>query len=283
MYLVIGILYKEISMKPNPDRKVETINNINDNNNINNTNDTNDMASSHLYENKRASFASSSRPLGPCGSPDTESGQEAKGVMESRPLLLAEERAALIANGRWIFQPDIDYVKVSFWLQEPNNPHSLKMKYSFKRTNQTDLKYNNFSIKLTRNRFDYIRNVDAKWPDHKLVNPVYAYTAQTMQEYSRAGGVIYAGKAQATRGYSQRIMKVPLEPVASAMLWHDTAEDAMTLELQHHDFKLTLEYPMALWAEEMVSWSDAWAIQIEQKRNRPRNVPPFVTMTWRSI
>lgn len=263
-------------------REVETINNINDINDTIDINDINDMA--NFFRNqKSANFVAASLPLGDrTSSEDTDSGsgQEAKGVKEiAKPKTLAEEKQDLQTQGLWIGPADIDYLKVSLWFSEPNDPHSLKLKYSFKQVNQNNLAYNNFSVALTRNRFDYIGNVKTKWADYRQVCPTYDEVYGYMKESNL---LIYAGKAQRTRTFNRGgIQKIPMEPLATSYVFVDDAGDYY-IRIRHHDFVCELVTPAHLWAEARRKWINEWAIKLEcPKKDRPKNVPPFYTQTWR--
>lgn len=262
--------------------KVETITNITNNTNTIDTTDTIDMASFYLVEDKPAIPCRASHPAGhQTSSEEVKEGQEAEGVLGSpKPKTLADEKKILIENDRWITATGIDYVKVDFWLDTPNDPLSIKLRYSFKRTGRNDLSYNRYSLKLTQNRYDYIRNIEQRWADIKTQAPYYHATAQEMRQQQKLGIPYLAGKAQTTRRYNAGIKKIPLEPFTTTSLTLNNDND-FVLHIQHHDFKLTLEYPMEQWQEQCRDWINEWATRVEQKQNKPRNVPPFVTMQWR--
>jgi hypothetical protein len=259
---------------------VESINNINNINNNNNTNDTNNKVTFKSVTCKETKANSSSRPVGQTASPEgLGESQEAEGVSQIGPpkMTLFQERSQLKQAGQWLTQNDIDYLSVSFYLNEPNNLDSIKCQYSFKTRGNGDLKNNKFSSKFTRNRFDFIRNVEQRWNDYTTQAPFYRVIHNAIDLGLKEGYPVYGAKSLPVKKFGSKT-KTALVPYGANMLYFD---GDWHFDLWHHDFNISLSYPGELWQEDLQRWINQWAIQLEQpKTKRPRNVPPFVKLVW---
>lgn len=255
-------------------REVETINNINNINDIIDINDTNDMANFDLESKSATPSALSGSLESRTSSSETTSGsgQEAKGVKEiAKPKTLAEEKSRRQESGKWISQQSIDYIKISIWKPTPNDPDSFKIKYSFKTAGNNDLAHNNYSILLTRNRFDFAGNVKKKWADYATQGQMYSIIVEQMKD--SGDSYCYGGKAQATRKFSTGIQKIPMEPYTACCLYYDSEDDAWVIRIHHHDFICIHAVPRTMWEQKTQQWIKDYAIQVESKK--ARNVPPF--------
>lgn len=259
---------------------VETINNINNINDIIDINDTNDMANFDLESKSAKPIPASLAVGGRTSSSEVNlgSGQEAEGVKEiAKPKLLADERTRIQESGLWMRQNSIDYMRISFWKPTPNDPDSFKVKYSFKTIGNNNLAHNNYSILLTRNRFDFRGNVKKKWADYATEGTMYSSIDATMKEYG--DNHFYAGKAQATRKFSKGIQKIPMEPFTATCLFYDPEDDAWVIRVRHHDFVCVHAVPRTIWEQKTQQWIRDYAIQVESKK--ARDVPPFYSGVWR--
>jgi len=215
-------------------------------------------------------------PLGPEALGES---QEAEGVMESAQILtLADEQRDLKAQGEWIQQHWVDYVKVSVYptLDQTSHFTSFKCQYGLKLAN-IDLRRHQYTAKLTNRHNDYLGYARSKWSDADTW--YYPTIAATVKQHWKFNEDAYVGRGSRNVGLRKTKHKMPNLGYTTVMINYDTDEDEWVCNLWHHDFHKRMSIPNNEW----VACYTYWVREHGIKKEFNKKVPPMVAFEWRNL
>lgn len=220
---------------------------------------------------------SSARPAGDHSLEDS-SCQKALGVVAA-PKTLAQERQELVDSNQWITQSSVGYVKVSIWpvLDKDARWTSYQCQYGLKLDN-TDLRLNQFTCKLTNRHNDYLGYAREKWPDANGWK--YPEIAAIVKEGNQSiPGSAYAGRCSRNVGRRKGLTKMPNLAFTSTLLIYEAEEDEWACYLWHHGFFKRMSIPQYEWNHCQSEWMKTHSITKEFHKKSP----PMIAFEWRNL